>query len=66
MLGVLLSLAFLAGGLISCGGGGSSNSGGGGGGGGGIAGTTAGTYTITVTGTSGSITETFIVNLTVQ
>ena len=38
---------------IGCGGGG--GSGGGGGGGGGNSGTTAGTYTITVTGTSGSI-----------
>jgi hypothetical protein len=65
MLGVLLSLAFLAGGLVSCGGGGSSSSNGGGGGG--IAGTTAGAYTITITGTSGTtITETATVNLTVQ
>jgi hypothetical protein len=65
MLGVIIFLAFLTGGLISCGGGGSSSSGGGGGGGG-IAGTTAGTYTITITGTSGATTETATVTLTVQ
>jgi hypothetical protein len=63
MLGVLIFLAFLAGGLISCGGGSSSS---GGGGGGGIAGTTAGAYTITITGTSGATTETATVTLTVQ
>ena len=53
MLGAFVLLAVL-GGLTSCGGGGSSGSGGGGSSGGGgtsIPGTTAGTYTFTVTGT---------------
>jgi len=59
-LGLLLLLVALAGGMVSCGGGG------GGGGGGGNPGTTAGTYTITVTGTSGAITQTGTVTLTVQ
>jgi len=58
MLGLLMLLAALAGGVLSCGGGG--------GGGGGNPGTTAGTYTITVTGTSGAITQTGKVTLTVQ
>jgi len=62
-LGMLGLLLVLAGGLVACGGSGGS---GGGGGGGGIAGTTAGTYTVTVTGTSGSTTETGTVTLTVQ
>lgn len=61
MLGLLIALAFLTGGVLSCGGGGS-----GGGGGGGIAGTTAGTYTITVSGASGNTTATNTVNLTVE
>lgn len=62
MLGVLaLFLCFSA---TSCGGGGS---GGGGGGGGGNTGTTPGTYTVTVTGTSGSITGAVgMVTLTVE
>ncbi len=51
-------------GAVGCGGGGSGN---GGGGGGGNPGTTAGTYTITVTGTSGSVSATVgTVNVTVQ
>ncbi len=62
MLGVLLSLAFLSSGVVSCGGGNS----GGGGGGSGNTGTTTGSYTITVTGTAGSITQTTVVNLTVN
>jgi hypothetical protein len=55
LLGLLL-LAFL---LPSCGGGGSNGAGGGGGGGGGgqQQGTQPGTYTITVTGTSGTLTH---------
>jgi hypothetical protein len=65
MLGLLVFLAFLTGGVLSCGGG-RSGGGGGGGGGGGIAGTTAGTYTVTVTGTSGATTATGTVTLTVQ
>ena len=48
LLGLVVLLASLTTGLISCGGGGSS----GGGGGGGNTGTTAGTYTFTITGTS--------------
>jgi hypothetical protein len=52
-------------GLIACGGG--SNGSGGGGGGGGNTGTTPGAYTITVTGTSGSVSATVgAVALTVQ
>ena len=65
ILGMLMFLAALTAGVVACGGGGNGG-GGGGGGGGGIAGTTAGTYTITVTGTSGSTTATGIVALTVQ
>jgi hypothetical protein len=61
-LGTLVLLAALGGGLIACSGGG----------GGGkcvpttTPGTTAGMYTITVTGTSGGLTETGTVALTVQ
>jgi len=61
MLGMVALLFILAGGMVACGG-----SSGGGGGGGGNSGTTAGFYTITVTGTSGSITESSTVSLTVQ
>jgi len=53
MMGIVLLFALV--GAVGCGGGGR---GGGGGGGGGNPGTTAGTYTITVTGTSGSVTAT--------
>ena len=65
-LGMLFFLAFLTGGVLSCGGVG--GGGGGGGGSSGIAnpGITAGTYTITVTGTSGTATATGTVTLTVQ
>jgi hypothetical protein len=63
MLGISLLLVALAGGAVACGGGG----------GGGktcnptpIAGTMPGSYTITVTGVSNSITSTGIVSLTVQ
>jgi len=65
ILGTLMMLFFIAGGLVACGGGGN-NGASGGGGGGGNPGTTPGTYTITVTGTSGTITETGTVTLTVQ
>ena len=50
----------------ACGSGGGGSSSGGGGGGGGIAGTTDGNYTITITGTSGALTETGTVTLAVQ
>jgi subtilase family serine protease len=63
MLGILLAMAAL-GVMSSCGGGGSS------GGSGGTTpsnpGTTPGTYTVTVTGTSGSISQSTTVTLTVQ
>jgi hypothetical protein len=63
MLGVVVLLVLLAGGAAACGGGGGGN---GGGGGTSNPGTTAGNYTITVTGTSGSTTATGTVALTVQ
>lgn len=63
MLGMFVLLVAMAGGVLSCGGGGN---GGGGGGGGGNSGTTAGAYTLTVTGTSGTTTETGTVSLTVD
>jgi len=59
MLPLFLALTY---GVLACGSGG----GGGGGGGSGNPGTTAGTYTVTVTGSSGAITETGTVQLTVQ
>jgi hypothetical protein len=64
MLGLLV--LFCCFGTMGCGGGGSS-SGGGGGGGGGNSGTTAGTYTVTVTGTAGTTSVTLAtIGLTVQ
>ena len=53
---------------MGCGGGSGTGGGGGGGGGGGTTnpGTTAGTYTVTITGVSGGMTETGTVALTVQ
>jgi hypothetical protein len=60
LLGILALLVTLAGGVAACGGGG------GGGGGGGIAGTTAGTYAVTVTATSGTTNATGTVTLNVQ
>jgi hypothetical protein len=57
---LLLSLLLLIGLLPACGGGG------GGGGGGGQPGTPPGSYTVTVTAKSGSLTHTVPVNLTVQ
>jgi hypothetical protein len=68
MLGVIVLLAWMAAGLVSCGGGGGGSGNGGNGGGGGTSnpGTTAGTYTVTVTGTSGATTMTTMVTLTVN
>jgi hypothetical protein len=68
-LGVLVLLFYIVGGALSCSGGGNGGEGGGGaggGGGGGNAGTTAGSYVITVTGTSGDITQTGTVSLAVK
>jgi hypothetical protein len=62
---LLLTLAVAAiGASLSCGGGGSPGSGGGGGGG--NPGTPAGNYTVTVTGTSGSVTQSIALMLKVQ
>jgi trimeric autotransporter adhesin len=63
MLGILVLLFSITCGVFACGG---SSIDGGGGGGGGNPGTTAGNYTITVTGISGAITEEGTVSLTVQ
>jgi hypothetical protein len=61
MLGMIALLFILAGSVIACGGGG------GGGGGGGNPGTTAGTYSVTITGTSGSMNVTSpAISVTVQ
>jgi hypothetical protein len=60
ILGMLVLFSVL-GGALGCGGG-SGN----GGGGGGNSGTTPGAYSITVTGTSGNITQEGMVTLTVQ
>jgi len=62
MLGMLALLAAFSGAVLAC----SSVQSGGGGGGGGNPGTTAGAYMVTVTGTSGSETQTAPVILTVQ
>ena len=61
ILGMLAFLVVLTGGVLACGG-----KGGGGGGGTSNPGTTAGTYTVTVTGVSGSLTQTTIVTVTVN
>jgi len=62
-LGMLVLLFSVIGSSLGCGGGGNVGGGGGGGGGGG---TTPGTYTVTVTGTSGTLTQTGTVSLKVQ
>ncbi len=62
MLGLLVLFVSVA--AIGCGGGSSNN--GGGGGGGGNSGTTTGSYTVTVTAVSGSITQTATVPVTVN
>lgn len=68
LLGMIVLFTCLAVGIVSCGGGGggggSSNNGGGGGTS--TPGTTAGTYTVTVTGTAGSTTQTTAVTLIVN
>jgi hypothetical protein len=66
ILGLLVLLFSIASGVFACGGSGGGGGGSGGGGGGGNAGTTAGTYTIIVTGTSGTTSEIGSVTLTVQ
>ena len=65
ILGMIIWVALLfsvVGGALGCGGGGN----GGAGGGGGSSGTTPGAYVITVTGTSGAITQTGTISLKVQ
>jgi large repetitive protein len=64
ILGLLVLLVALLSGVLSCGSGGGAS--GGGGGSGANSGTVPGAYTITVSGTSGAITETGTVALTVQ
>jgi hypothetical protein len=59
LLGMVMLLAVLIGGVVSCGGKAKTiNTG--------SPGTTAGSYTITVTGTSGALSQTTTVNLTVN
>jgi len=65
MLGAAMLLIALTGGALACGGGGGST-GGGGGGATSNPGTTTGTYTLTVTGTSGATTAIGTLTLTVQ
>jgi hypothetical protein len=60
MLGILFFLVALSGGVVACSGGSTSI------GAASDPGTTKGTYTVTITGTSGSITETGTITLTVQ
>jgi hypothetical protein len=62
VLGMLLVLVALGGGVLACGGGGA----GGSGGGTSNPGTTAGAYTATITGTSGSLTQTTTVTVTIN
>lgn len=67
MLGLIVLFACLAVGIVSCGGGGGGGgSGSNGAGGTSNPGTTAGAYTVTVTGTAGSTTATTAVTLTVN
>jgi|HubBroStandDraft_1064217.scaffolds.fasta_scaffold33048_2 hypothetical protein len=61
---MILLLFSLVGGAVGCGGG--TGGAGGGGGGGGNLGTSPGSYTVTVTGTSGNITQKATISLTVQ
>jgi hypothetical protein len=66
MLGILVLFAFSVFGIVSCGGGGGGGTNNGGGGGNSNPGTTAGTYTLTVTGTSGASTEVTAVTVIVN
>jgi hypothetical protein len=66
MLGTVLLLLAIFCSVSACGGGSGGSSGGGSGGGSGSPGTPAGTYAVTVTGTSGTITQTASVTLTVR
>jgi hypothetical protein len=73
LLGMLILLVFVSTLVVGCGGGSAGSTGSGGTGGSGSGGgtpanpgTTAGTYTVTVTGTSGSIVKTVTVTLTVN
>jgi len=65
MLGLLVFVALLAGGVLSCGSG-NSGAGSGGSGGGGNPGTAAGAYQVTVTATSGSATAQTTINVQVE
>jgi hypothetical protein len=58
-LSIMALLFAISSGVLACGSGGNS-------GGGGVSGTTPGTYTITVTGTSGTLAETGTVSLIVK
>jgi hypothetical protein len=59
--GAIFLLLFITAGAVGCGGSSSGN-----GGGGRIIGTTPGLYIVTITGTSGTITQTGTISLTVQ
>jgi hypothetical protein len=62
VLGMLALLVTITGGVLACG----SGSGSGGGGGTGNPGTTAGSYTVTIAGTSGTTATTGTITLNVQ
>jgi hypothetical protein len=66
MFGLLVCFVVLAGGVVACGGNGNSNTSSAGGGGTRNPGTTPGTYTVTVVGTSGALSSQGTVIVTVQ
>jgi hypothetical protein len=66
MFGLLVCFVVLAGGIVACGGIGSSNTSSSGGGSTSNPGTTPGTYTVTVVGTSGALSSQGPVIITVQ